>query len=115
MPDNKSFSELFTLRLEDGEYLTEIPPRNILKKNKKEVTHPDDKILEIIAPIPGVITAVFKKENEFVKSGQTLLRLEAMKMENEITSSCDGKMIEVKVKPGVRVSKNEVLIVIKKN
>lgn len=58
---------------------------------------------EIKAPIPGKILSIKCKVNDFVKSGQVLLILEAMKMENEICSDSPGVVKEIKVKEcGVR-------------
>ena len=44
----------------------------------------------ITAPIPGTIISVNVKEGDTVTKGQTLIILEAMKLENEIVSTVDG-------------------------
>lgn len=49
---------------------------------------------------------------EEVKVGQTLLILEAMKMENEVVSPKDGVVKEIKVKEGMRVETGDALVVI---
>ncbi len=67
---------------------------------------------EIKAPIPGKILAIKCKVNDFVKSGQVLLILEAMKMENEICSDSSGVVKEIKVKEGDFVQSGFTLIVI---
>ena len=46
----------------------------------------------IKSPLPGVILDIKVKEGDTVKRGQTLLILEAMKMENDIKSDRDGKV-----------------------
>ena len=66
----------------------------------------------VVAPMPGLITAVLVNPGDTVRAGQTLLRMEAMKMENEIPSPTDGTIKEVKVSEGNEVQENTLLIVI---
>ena len=49
------------------------------------------------SPLPGVILDIFVKEGETVKKGQKLVCLEAMKMENNIDSDKDGKIVKINV------------------
>ena len=65
------------------------------------------------APMAGGITNVNVSVGSAVKIGDTLLLLEAMKMENEITAHVDGIVAEIKVAKGTNVSANDVLVVIK--
>ena len=62
------------------------------------------------APIPGSILIVKVKEGEEVQKGQLLLKMEAMKMENEIAANCSGKVVAVNVRAGDSVNQGEVLI-----
>jgi biotin carboxyl carrier protein len=66
----------------------------------------------IIAPMPGNIIKVNVNKGEAVKRGQVLLVLEAMKMENEITSPADGMVTDIKVEQGQCISAGDVMIVI---
>jgi len=66
----------------------------------------------IIAPITGVIMGIRKKVGDRVKAGDTLLILEAMKMENEIITPGPGVVEETKVKEGQKVKTGAPLIVI---
>lgn len=66
----------------------------------------------IKSPLPGVILDVHVKPGDIVKVGQRLLMLEAMKMENNIDSDKEGKVIEVKVRKGDSVLEGDVLIII---
>ena len=52
------------------------------------------------------------KQGDTVASGDVLLLLEAMKMENEVKAPMDGTIKEVMVTDGQRVSEGETLIVI---
>lgn len=65
------------------------------------------------APMAGGITDIKVSVGSVVKIGDTLLMLEAMKMENEITAHVDGVVAEIKVAKGVNVSADDVLMVLK--
>jgi len=62
------------------------------------------------APMPGTIFKVLVKAGEMVKSGQTLLVLEAMKMEIEIKSDRAATVREVLVAPGNAVQSGQPLV-----
>ena len=66
----------------------------------------------VAAPMPGNILKVMVKPGDAVKSGQILLLLEAMKMENEIYSPCDGTVSSVLVSVGGTVNSNDPMVVI---
>jgi biotin carboxyl carrier protein len=66
----------------------------------------------ILAPMPGKVVMVNKKVGDDVKPGDVLVILEAMKMENEITSDKEGKITEVRVKEGDSVDAHDVLVVV---
>ncbi|HAN17789.1 MAG: acetyl-CoA carboxylase biotin carboxyl carrier protein subunit [Bacteroidetes bacterium GWC2_33_15] len=66
----------------------------------------------IKSPLPGVILDVFVREGDIVKKGQKLLMLEAMKMENNIDSDKDGKVVSVKVQRGDSIMEGDILITI---
>ncbi|MCD8267231.1 MAG: biotin/lipoyl-binding protein [Parabacteroides sp.] len=63
-------------------------------------------------PLPGVILQVKCNVGDTVKRGQTLLILEAMKMENNINADRNGKIIEIKVNKGDSVLEGADLVVI---
>ncbi len=67
---------------------------------------------EIKAPIPGVIASISVKEGDSVKKGQTLLILEAMKMESEIAAPVDGKIVKITIKERSPVHEGDVLMII---
>jgi acetyl-CoA/propionyl-CoA carboxylase biotin carboxyl carrier protein len=66
----------------------------------------------ISAPMQGTIVKVLVDVGDTVESGQALLVLEAMKMENHINAEKGGKVAEVRVKPGDGVGTGDVLAVI---
>ncbi|TKC13003.1 acetyl-CoA carboxylase biotin carboxyl carrier protein subunit [Pedobacter polaris] len=69
-----------------------------------------NKILQIKAPMPGLVLSILINEGDEVKKGDNLLVLEAMKMENMIKSPTDGIIKKIAVKQGNKVEKNEMLI-----
>jgi biotin carboxyl carrier protein len=54
----------------------------------------------LVTQMPGKIVKIMKKEGDKVSKGETVLILEAMKMENEIKSGADGTVKSVNVKEG---------------
>ncbi len=66
----------------------------------------------ITAPLPGIIYEVKVKKGQKVKEGDSLIKLIAMKMENDITSPRSGTVKEIKVKKDDNVNKDEILVVI---
>jgi len=69
-----------------------------------------NKILQVKAPMPGLVLNVLVVEGTAVKKGENLLVLEAMKMENMIKSPTDGVVKKIAVKQGDKIEKNELLI-----
>lgn len=68
------------------------------------------KISEIKAPMPGMVLQVFVSEDMEIKKGDNLFVLEAMKMENIIKAPADVIVKKVKIKPGDKVEKGQVLL-----
>lgn len=79
------------------------------KTEEKPVSAEGEKVC---APMPGNILDVKVKVGDTVKSGEVLLILEAMKMENEIMASVDGTVKSVDVQKGASVETGAVLCVI---
>ena len=69
-----------------------------------------NKISELKAPMPGMVLKVFVTEGAEVKKGENLFVLEAMKMENIIKSPDDVTIKTVKITPGDKVEKGQVLL-----
>ena len=60
----------------------------------------------------GTIVKVDVQVGQQVAIGDTLVVLEAMKMENNVAADLDGTVVEVKVEPGQSVTAGEVVVVI---
>ena len=69
------------------------------------------KVSELKAPMPGLVLKLFVGEGDEVKKGDNLFILEAMKMENIIKVPADVIIKTIKIKPGDKVEKGQVLIV----
>lgn len=67
---------------------------------------------ELTAPMPGQIRAVNVSEGDAVTKGQTLLVLEAMKMEIRIQAPMDGTVSKLLVKQGQTVEREQALITV---
>jgi biotin carboxyl carrier protein len=68
------------------------------------------KINNIKAPMPGLILSLSVQPGDAVHKGDTVLILEAMKMENVIKSPADGTIKTVRIIRGQTVEKNQVLV-----
>jgi biotin carboxyl carrier protein len=62
------------------------------------------------APMPGLVKSVLVADGDSVKSGQRLLVLEAMKMENDINAPRDGRVSKVHVEPQTVVEGGKPLV-----
>ncbi len=66
----------------------------------------------VMAPMPGTVLSIKVKEGDEVEQGQVLLVLEAMKMENEITSPRGGTVKSINAAENDSVGSGDVLVVI---
>jgi glutaconyl-CoA/methylmalonyl-CoA decarboxylase subunit gamma len=64
----------------------------------------------IPAPLPGLVLDVLVKEGDTVKAGQSLLIMEAMKMENQIQAPFDGTVKKIFVQKGANICEGDKLI-----
>jgi len=67
---------------------------------------------EVRAPMPGLLVAVRVTEGAEVASGQSLVIMEAMKMQMEIRSPVEGTVRRVHVEAGVEIAGGQVLVTI---
>lgn len=68
------------------------------------------RVSEVKAPMPGLVIRILAAEGDEVEKGGNLFVLEAMKMENIIKAPADVKIKSIKVKPGDKVEKNQVVM-----
>lgn len=66
----------------------------------------------IVAPMPGKIVRVAVQPGEAVRARQTVVVIEAMKMENELRAGRDGTVGEIHAREGASVDAGALLVVI---
>lgn len=64
----------------------------------------------VTAPLPGTITKITVKVGDAVKAGDTVLMMEAMKMENSITAEAAGTVKAILVESGAQVQSGQALV-----
>ncbi|OPX17664.1 hypothetical protein BXT86_05275 [candidate division WOR-3 bacterium 4484_100] len=113
--DNKNY----TIFLEDNrvyvggeEYNIEIIDEKVegLLKAAKGIS--DKKQVVLKAPMPGLVVEVEVNQGDKVKSGQGLLIVEAMKMQNEMKAPREGTVKQILVKKGQTVNSGDTLLII---
>lgn len=98
--------ELEAVEEKKGEIKTEAPKAQASTSSTTEGSN------VITAPIAGKVLDVKVNVGDSVSKGQTVAIIEAMKLENEIQSSFDGKVVEIKVAKGSDVKNKDALIVL---
>lgn len=125
---NKSDEEIVELEVNGTPFTVELAPKTkkpktVVQRHTPEptqlapatlVTRPSSPSGKntIQSPLPGVILDIRCKVGDTVKKGQTLMILEAMKMENNILSDGNGKITEILVQKGDSVLEGAELVVI---
>ena len=66
----------------------------------------------LLAPMPGTVVSVFVDKGAQVTSGQTVLVIEAMKMQHTVTAPHPGTVTQIDVHAGQQVAAGEVLAVV---
>jgi oxaloacetate decarboxylase alpha subunit/pyruvate carboxylase subunit B len=67
---------------------------------------------KLLAPMPGMIIRYLKEVGDTVNKGETVVILEAMKMENALQAPADGSVKAINFSSGDSVAKDDVLCVI---
>ncbi len=80
------------------------PLNNNKNQNKK------NKAKSIFAPMTGKVLKLFATEEQKISAGETILIIEAMKMENKISAKQDALVAEIKIKEGDVVQKGDLLV-----
>lgn len=83
--------------------------KSVVKRFGKD-GHKKDLVLK--APMPGLVIDVLVKNGDQVESGQSLVIIEAMKMQNEMKASRQGRIKNLMVKTGQAVNSGEAVVII---
>lgn len=116
--DNKIY-EISASRIDHERYSISIEGRNLevlirtslqekaakLSELKSTATHK----METKAPMPGMVIKIKKNVGDIVSQGESIMILEAMKMENDLRAQVSGKIKSISVKEGMAVEKGNVL------
>ncbi len=78
-------------------------------KNQTEIAEGE---VAVKAPLPGMIVSYEKNKGDLVKAGDTIVVIEAMKMNNNIEAPCDGKIKDILHEAGSSIAKDEILCII---
>ncbi|MCX6197850.1 MAG: acetyl-CoA carboxylase biotin carboxyl carrier protein subunit [Bacteroidetes bacterium] len=119
--DNKSYNatlisfnteeKTMVLNVNGNDYEVSIKDKNDLLLQQLGISVKTSSTIQLLkAPMPGLIINVSVNAGDDVKKGDTLLILEAMKMENVIKSPRDGKIKKVSVELRKAVEKNQVML-----
>ena len=111
--DNPANTKAFDVYVDGEHFNVEVVDPNarqigIATKKKEEITAGVD-TGNLVAPIPGMIIEYKKKIGDKVKTGDTVVVLEAMKMFNNLEAPCDGIIKSIAQKVGDSVSKGAIL------
>ncbi|GIV33496.1 MAG: acetyl-CoA carboxylase biotin carboxyl carrier protein subunit [Chitinophagales bacterium] len=99
------------LKVNGNEYTVIVKDRLDLLLEKLGMSRPSNYASgSLQAPMPGKVLKILVTEGQQVKQGDTLLILEAMKMENSIKAPGNGRIKKVAVKEGEAIEKGAVMI-----
>jgi biotin carboxyl carrier protein len=119
---NNKFFEITAEMRDDGSYSLlidgktfETSIQSALQEKAEELLHQKAAVQQktgVKAPMPGMILKIKKNINEKISRGETVLILEAMKMENDLRAPHSGVIKEIFVKEGSAIDKGTVLFTI---
>lgn len=109
--DSDKEAKAYTLKVNDNTYEVALSDEMDQLLNRLGLSAATTKkVNEVKAPMPGLVLKLIAQVGDQVGKGDSLLLLEAMKMENIIKSPGEGKVKVIRVNPGDKVEKNTVLI-----
>ena len=79
-------------------------------QRRMPVKLPPDTSKLVLSPMPGLLTKIFVKVGESVTAGQKLDAIEAMKMENTLSTAQDGIISEITAKEGDSLAVDQLII-----
>ena len=120
VPTNEAGEEIYTVDVEGQRYtvtvtdggdisgITPIGGSHTIESNTAPLSGGEP----VIAPLAGNVISIPVTVGQTVKVGDTVLILEAMKMETNITASKDGQVTEIKVRESDSINVGDVLLTI---
>jgi biotin carboxyl carrier protein len=95
-----------------GNRFFQVELQDLRNKRHRAISNGHRGTLELLAPMPGKIVKILSAQGSFVASGEGLLVIEAMKMQNEIRASRKGRVDKVYVREGESVEAGTALLVL---
>ncbi len=89
-------------------------PFSLKRRQILAASQPESDLEELRAPMPGKIASVVVSEGQEVSQGAPLIVLEAMKMQNTLTSPIKGVVSKITARQGTNVGKDDLLVEVKK-
>lgn len=105
MTEEKKYKELI---IQGAVYKT-----TFTKKFENRVNWEVPNVNMLYSFIPGTIIDIFVKPKEKVKEGETILLLEAMKMQNQVRMPFDGEIVKIHVKKDQVIPNRHLMLEIK--
>ena len=118
--------KIYKIKVNGKSYRVELEAIDEVKNEEKPAEKVEEKKAEqpaakpanaegraVEAPIQGTVINVKVKPGDNVKKGDSLLVIEAMKLENDVVSPFDGEVLEVLVSKGQSVAAKDVVVTIK--
>ena len=104
-------SKSFLIKINKSKYSISLKDRFDILLDQLGLSNADaTKVNDLKAPMPGLIVDIKVQVGDSVKKGDTILILEAMKMENVLKASGDGKIKAIKISAKQNVEKNQIMI-----
>ncbi|MDR6560062.1 MULTISPECIES: acetyl-CoA carboxylase biotin carboxyl carrier protein subunit [unclassified Arcicella] len=101
----------FLIKMNNRQYVVNVKDRfDILLEQLGMSETASTKVNDLKAPMPGLIVSLLVQIGDSIKKGDSLLILEAMKMENVLKATGEGIIKNIKVSNKQNVEKNQVLI-----
>ena len=99
------------LKINGHIYALQLKDRFDLLLEKMGMSHAASaKVNDLKAPMPGLIVGIAVQPGDTISKGDSLLILEAMKMENNLKAPGDGVVKAIRIRKGDRVEKGQVLV-----
>lgn len=103
----------YKVELEAVEEVKTAAPKAEAKTAPATAPVSDGSSKDVLAPIQGQVTNIKVNVGDQVKKGQTVFIIEAMKLENEVSSPFDGVVSEILVSKGANVTNKQVIMRLK--
>ncbi|MCB0570439.1 MAG: acetyl-CoA carboxylase biotin carboxyl carrier protein subunit [Phaeodactylibacter sp.] len=104
-------TKTFTIKVNGGAYKVQLEDEyDQLVQRLGLAAVSKEAVKEIRAPMPGMVLSIAVEAGQEVKKGDSLVILEAMKMENVLKCPGDGRIKSINVRQGEAVEKNYLLL-----